>query len=261
MGQKAHPNGLRVGFFKDWTSRWYADGPELPALLVEDTKIRKFIKSAYYSAGVTRIDIERAAQQVKVVIHTAKPGMVIGKGGTGVEDLRKKLEAATGKKVKIDIIEIKNPELDAQIVAEGIAQQLEKRIGVRRAMKQAITRSMRMGAKGLRVIVSGRIGGAEIARKERDSAGTVPLHTLRADIDFGVAEAKTTYGQIGVKVWVFRGEFGEALPEPPKHDRRDRDRGGRRGGPDGGRGDRGGDRRGPQRPGAPRPGGPSRGGR
>lgn len=241
MGQKVHPNGLRVGFFKDWNSRWFAEGKELPALLVEDTKLRRYIKSAYYQAGVSKVEIERRAQEVKITIHTGKPGMVIGKGGQGVEDLRKTLEKMTGKKVKIDIVEIRNPELDAQLVAEGIAQQLEKRIGVRRAMKQAITRCMRMGAKGVRLIISGRIGGAEIARSERDSAGTVPLHTLRADVDFGVAEASTTFGKIGVKCWLYRGEFGEPLPEAPKGDRRDRERGGRRGGgPDrGGRGGRG----------------------
>ncbi len=251
MGQKVHPNGLRVGVYRDWTSRWYAGKKDLPALLVEDVKIRKFVKTAFYNSGVAKIEIERTANQIRVVVHTAKPGMVIGKGGAGIEDLRKKLETMTaGKKVRIDIMEIRNPEIDAVLVAEGIAQQLEKRISARRAMKQAITRAMRMGARGVRVIVSGRIGGAEIARKERDNEGTVPLHTLRADIDYGQAEANTTYGKIGVKVWVYKGEFGEAPVVP---ERRGDDRGPRSGPRGGGRGPGGGRPQGG--PGGGRPGG------
>jgi len=237
VGQKVHPNGLRVGVFRNWNSRWFASKKDLPALLVEDVKIRRYIKNTYYHAGVSTIEIERTQGQVRVVVHTAKPGMIIGKGGTGIEDLRKHLEAMTGKKVRIDIVEIRVPELDAQLVAENIAQQLEKRVSCRRAMKQAISRAMRMGAKGVRVIVSGRIAGAEIARRERDSEGSVPLHTLRADIDYGFAEANTTYGKIGVKVWINKGEFGEQVtpPEAPRRQER-RERGGRRGGRGGARG-------------------------
>lgn len=256
MGQKVHPNGLRVGVYRDWNSRWFADKKDIPALLVEDAKIRKYIKTTYYNSGVSRIELERTQGQIRVVVHTGKPGMIIGKGGAGIEDLRKSLEAMTGKKVRIDIIEVRAPELDAQLVAEGIAQQLEKRISARRAMKQAITRAMRLGAKGARVIISGRIGGAEIARRERDWEGTVPLHTLRADIDYGIAEANTTYGKIGVKVWIYKGEFGEQItpPEGARRDDRRGERGGRRGGPRGG-GDRGG------RPGDRGPRGGERGGR
>ncbi|BDG62226.1 30S ribosomal protein S3 [Caldinitratiruptor microaerophilus] len=233
MGQKVHPNGLRVGVYRDWNSRWFASKKELPELLVEDTKIRKYIKRTFYNAGISRVEIERSAGRVRVIIHTGKPGMVIGKGGAGVEELRKTLEQMTGKQVKIDIIEIRAPELDAQLVAESVAQQLEKRVSARRAMKQAISRAMRLGAKGARIIVSGRIAGAEIARRERDWEGTVPLHTLRADIDYGFAEANTTYGKIGVKVWIYKGEFGQQIvPAETARDRRER--GGRRG--------RGGDR-------------------
>lgn len=227
MGQKVHPKGLRIGITKDWDSRWYAQRGEFVENLLEDNKLRKFIKKQLYNAGVPRIEIERSARdKARIIIHTAKPGMVIGKGGAGVEQLRQQLERMIGKQIKLDIVEIKLPEVDAQLVAENIAQQLERRISFRRAMKQAIGRAMRLGAKGIKVMVSGRLGGAEIARRERDAEGTVPLHTLRADIDYGFAEANTTYGKIGVKVWVYAGESLTA--RPPREDRRDR-RGGERG--------------------------------
>ena len=206
MGQKVHPRGLRIGIIRDWDAKWYAEKKDFPALLLEDVKIRNFVKEKLNAAGVSRVEIERAANRVKVTVHTAKPGMVIGRGGAGVEDLRKQLETMTGKQVAVNIVEIKVPELDAQLVAENIAQQIEKRVSYRRAMKQAISRTMRMGAKGCKVTISGRLGGAEMSRRERDVEGTVPLHTLRADIDYGFAEAKTTYGQIGVKVWIYKGE-------------------------------------------------------
>ncbi len=224
MGQKVHPKGLRIGIVKDWDSRWYARRRTYSELLLEDIKLREQVKRKMYATGVSRIEIERAANRLKVTIHTAKPGMVIGRGGAGVEELRKQLEASTGKQVSINIVEIKLPELDAQLVAESIAQQLERRISFRRAMKQAVTRAMRLGARGIRVIIAGRIGGAEIARRERDWEGTVPLHTLRADIDYGAAEATTTYGKIGVKVWLYRGDNVAV-----RSDRRDDDR--RRGDP------------------------------
>ena len=205
MGQKVNPLGLRVGIIRDWESKWYA-GKDYADLLLEDVKIRDFLKERLKDAAVPTIEIERAANRINVTIHTAKPGMVIGKGGTEVENLRQLLTKMTGKKVHINISEVKNPELSAQLVAESIAQQLERRISFRRAMKQAIQRSMRQGAKGVKTLVSGRLGGAEIARSEGYSEGTVPLHTLRADIDYGTAEAHTTYGRIGVKVWIYRGE-------------------------------------------------------
>lgn len=206
MGQKVHPKGLRIGIIKDWDAKWYADKKSYAGLLHEDIKIRKFVKEKLRNAGVSRIEIERAANRIKLTLHTAKPGMVIGKGGAGVEDLRKQLEALTGKHVSVNIVEIRVAEIDAQLVAENVAASLEKRISFRRAMKQAISRAMKLGARGARIIVSGRLGGAEMARRERAAEGTVPLHTLRADIDYGFAEAKTTYGQIGVKVWIFKGE-------------------------------------------------------
>ncbi|SEN60867.1 30S ribosomal protein S3 [Lihuaxuella thermophila] len=205
MGQKVNPVGLRVGIIRDWDSKWYA-GKDYADLLHEDIKIREFIKDRLKDAAVSRVEIERAANRVNITIHTAKPGMVIGKGGAEVEALRAQLAKLTNKKVHINIHEIKNPELDAYLVAENIAQQLERRISFRRAMKQAIQRSLRAGAKGVRTMVSGRLGGADIARSEGYSEGTVPLHTLRADIDYGFAEAHTTYGRIGVKVWIYRGE-------------------------------------------------------
>lgn len=206
MGQKVNPVGLRIGIIRDWESKWYAD-KDFGDLLMEDVKIRDFLKKKLKDAAVSRIEIERAANRVNVTIHTAKPGIVIGKGGSEVEVLRNELTKLTkGKKVHINISEIKNPELDAILVAESIAQQLERRTSFRRAMKQAIQRTIRAGAKGIKTSVSGRLGGAEIARTEGYSEGTVPLHTLRADIDYGTAEAHTTYGRIGVKVWIYRGE-------------------------------------------------------
>jgi small subunit ribosomal protein S3 len=205
VGQKVSPVGLRIGIIRDWESKWYAD-KDFATLLHEDLKIRKFIKGRLKDAAVSTIEIERAANRVNVTIHTAKPGMVIGKGGAEVEVLRKSLTELTGKRVHININEVKKPDLDATLVAENIARQLENRISFRRAQKQAISRTMRAGAKGIKTLVSGRLGGADIARSEGYSEGTVPLHTLRADIDYGTAEAHTTYGRIGVKVWIYRGE-------------------------------------------------------
>lgn len=205
MGQKVNPVGLRVGIIRDWESKWYA-GKDFAALLHEDLKIRKFLEKKLADAAVSHIEIERAANRVNVTVHTGKPGMVIGKGGQEIEVLRKNLTDMTGKKVHINVNEIKKPEIDAKLVAESIAKQLENRVSFRRAMKQAMQRTMRSGAKGIKVLVSGRLGGAEIARSEGYNEGTVPLHTLRADIDYATAEANTTYGKIGVKVWVYRGE-------------------------------------------------------
>ncbi len=206
MGQKVNPVGLRVGIIRDWESKWYA-GKDFGTLLMEDVKIREYLKTKLKESAVSKIEIERAANRVNVTIHTAKPGMVIGRGGAEVEVLRGEItKIANGKKVHINIAEIKNQELDAILVAESIAQQLERRVSFRRALKQSIQRTMRAGAKGIKTAVSGRLGGAEIARSEGYSEGTVPLHTLRADIDYGTAEAHTTYGRIGVKVWIYRGE-------------------------------------------------------
>lgn len=205
MGQKVNPVGLRIGIIRDWESKWYA-GKEYGTLLMEDVKIREYLKQKLKDSAVSHIEIERAANRVNVTIHTAKPGMVIGKGGAEVENIRQYISKLSNKKVHINISEIKNPELDAILVAESIAQQLERRVSFRRAMKQSIQRTMRSGAKGIKTAVSGRLGGAEIARSEGYSEGTVPLHTLRADIDYGTAEAHTTYGRIGVKVWIYRGE-------------------------------------------------------
>lgn len=213
MGQKVNPHGLRVGVIKDWDSRWFAKDHLFGDILVEDYNLRKFLKKTLYSAGVPRIEIERDASRVKIFIHCAKPGMVIGKGGTEIDKLRQKCEAMLKKPVSINIVEIKTPDINAQLVAENIASQLEKRISFRRAMKQAIGRAMKLNAKGIKVCVSGRLGGAEIARTEHYHEGTIPLQTLRADIDYGFSEAKTTYGRIGVKVWVYRGEV---LPEVRK---------------------------------------------
>ncbi|MDP4179728.1 MAG: 30S ribosomal protein S3 [Bacillota bacterium] len=206
MGQKVNPHGLRIGIIKDWDTKWYASDKDFSDLLVEDVKIRKFIKTKLYSSGVSRIEIERAANKIKINVNTAKPGIVIGKGGTGIEELRKEVERMTGKSVLINISEIKAPEMDAQLVSENIASQLEKRISFRRAMKQAMSRTMKLGAKGIKTSVAGRLGGAEIARTEHYHEGTIPLQTLRADIDYGFAEANTTYGKIGVKVWIYKGE-------------------------------------------------------
>ncbi|NTV88884.1 MAG: 30S ribosomal protein S3 [Clostridiales bacterium] len=206
MGQKVNPHGLRIGIIKDWDTKWYANKKNFGDLLVEDVKIRKYIKKKLYIAGISRIEIERAANKIKVNVHTAKPGLVIGKGGAGIEDLRKEVEKLTGKSVLINITEIKSPDVDAQLVAENIASQLEKRISFRRAMKQSMTRAMKLGAKGIKTQVAGRVGGAEIARTEHYHEGTIPLQTLRADIDYGFAEASTTYGKIGVKAWIYKGE-------------------------------------------------------
>jgi small subunit ribosomal protein S3 len=210
VGQKVHPVGFRLGIVKEWESKWYANKREYADLLHEDLKVRRLIKQRFYTAGVSRIEIERAANRAKITIHTGRPGMVIGKGGSEVDKLRKDLESITGRQIQVNIVEIKHPELDAQLVAENIAFQLERRISFRRAMRQAQQRAIRLGAKGIKVAVSGRLGGAEIARTEWNPEGSVPLHTLRADIDYGFAEAKTTFGQIGVKVWIYRGEI---LPE------------------------------------------------
>ncbi|GGN62731.1 MULTISPECIES: 30S ribosomal protein S3 [Oceanobacillus] len=205
MGQKVNPTGLRVGIIKDWESRWYAD-KDYADLLHEDIKIREFLDNRLKIAAVSSVEIERAANRVNITIHTGKPGMVIGKGGSEVEALRKELNKLTGKRVHINIVEIKKVDLDAKLVAESIARQLENRISFRRAQKQAIQRTMRAGAQGIKTQVSGRLGGADIARAEHYSEGTVPLHTLRADIDYAHAEADTTYGKLGVKVWIYRGE-------------------------------------------------------
>lgn len=209
MGQKVHPKGLRVGIIRNWESNWYAD-KNYADLLHEDIKIREYIKGKLFQAGISAVEIERAANRVKISIKTAKPGIVIGRGGTEVENLRKTIEKMTGKKISINIIEVKKPEMDAQLVAEGIAAQLVKRIAFRRAMKQAVSRTIRLGAQGVKISCSGRLAGAEIARTEWYSEGKVPLHTFRADIDYGFAEANTTYGKIGVKVWIYKGEI---LPE------------------------------------------------
>ncbi len=205
MGQKVNPLGLRLGVIKDWDGRWFAER-EYAQLLHEDLKIRRMLKKRLFASGVAKVEIERAANRVKVTIHTARPGMVIGRGGAEVENIRKDLESLTGKQVQLNIAEVKTPELNAQLVAENIAFQLERRVSFRRAMKQALGRTMRLGAQGVKVNCSGRLGGAEIARRERYSEGKVPLHTLRADIDYGFTEAKTTYGKIGVKVWIYKGE-------------------------------------------------------
>ncbi len=208
MGQKVHPIGFRLGYIKEWNSRWFAE-KDYPQLLIEDIKIRDFLKKKLYHAGVSKIEIERAAskaKKVKVTIHTARPGIIIGKKGAEVENLKNELQRMTQKEVFINIQEVKRAELDAQLVAENVALQLERRVGFRRAMKRAVTSAMKLGAKGIKIAVSGRLGGAEMARSEWYREGRVPLHTLRADIDYGLAEAKTTYGVIGVKVWIFKGE-------------------------------------------------------
>ena len=206
MGQKVNPHGLRVGVIKDWDSKWYADA-EFSDYLVEDYNIRKFLKKKLYSAGVSKIEIERASDRVKVIIYTAKPGVVIGKGGAEIEVTKKELAKLTDKKVMVDIKEIKRPDRDAQLVAENIAQQLENRVSFRRAMKSCMGRTMKSGAMGIKTCCSGRLGGADIARAEFYSEGTIPLQTLRANIDYGFAEANTTYGKVGVKVWIYKGEI------------------------------------------------------
>ena len=209
MGQKVNPHGIRLGIVKTWDAKWYAD-KDFADNLHEDIKIRAFLKDSLKIAGVSKIETERSKNRLKLTIHTAKPGMVIGRGGSGIEQIKEGLKKYTTKHVDINIAEIKQPDMDATLVAENIAAQLERRIAFRRAMKQAVSRTMRMGAKGIKVKVGGRLGGAEIARSESYREGSIPLHTLRADIDYGTAEAHTTYGRIGVKVWIFKGEV---LPE------------------------------------------------
>ena len=233
MGQKVNPHGLRVGVIKDWDSKWYAEA-DFADCLVEDYQIRKFLKKKLYSAGVSKIEIERTSDRVKIIISTAKPGMIIGKGGAEIEKVRAELQKMTTKKVVVDIKEVKRPDREAQLVAENIAQQLEGRVSFRRAMKSVIGRTMKSGAKGIKTMVSGRLGGAEIARSENYHEGTIPLQTLRADIDYGVARANTTYGVIGVKVWIYKGEVlkgdaAKAAAQREKVERKSRDnnRGGR----------------------------------
>ena len=223
MGQKVNPHGLRVGVIKDWDSKWYADG-DFADYLVEDYNIRTFLKKKLYAAGVSKIEIERASDRVKVIIYTAKPGVVIGKGGAEIEKIKAEVQKLTDKKLVVDIKEVKRPDKDAQLVAENIASQLERRISFRRAMKQSIGRTMRLGAKGIKTKVSGRLGGAEIARSESYHEGTIPLQTIRADIDYGFAEAHTTYGRIGVKVWIYQGE----VLHESRNKRRNRREGGNR---------------------------------
>ncbi len=213
MGQKVNPHGLRVGVIKDWDSRWYADDKDFADFLVEDYKIREYLKKKLYNAGVSKIEIERASDRVKVIIFTAKPGVIIGKGGQEIEVTKQKLQKFTNKKLVLDIKEIKRPDREAQLVAENIAQQLENRVSFRRAMKSTMGRTLKAGALGIKTAVSGRLGGADIARTEFYSEGTIPLQTLRADIDYGFAEADTTYGKLGVKVWIYKGEV---LPQKAK---------------------------------------------
>ena len=217
MGQKVNPHGLRVGVIKDWDSRWYAREDKVGDLVVEDYNIRKYLKSTLYSAGIAKIEIERDNAKVKISIHCSRPGVIIGKGGTEIEVLRKKIEAKLGKTVALNIVEVRSPDLNAQLVAENIAAQLEKRISFRRAMKQAIQRATRLGAKGIKCTCGGRLGGAEIARSESYHEGTIPLQTIRADIEYGFAEAATTFGRIGVKVWIYKGEIlSQALRTTPR---------------------------------------------
>jgi small subunit ribosomal protein S3 len=215
LGQKVHPKGLRLGIIRTWESRWYAD-KDYQALLHEDLKVREHVKRRLYDSGVARVEIERAANKLKVTVHTAKPGMVIGRGGQEVERLRKELEEMTGRQTTINIVEVKAPELEAQLVAEGVALQLERRARFLYVIKRAAQRTMQRGARGVKIMVSGRLNGAELARREWTAEGSVPLHTLRADIDYGFAEARTTYGQLGVKVWIYKGEV---LPETPSAQR------------------------------------------
>ncbi len=212
MGQKVNPHGLRVGIIKDWDSRWYAE-KDFADFLVEDHEIREFLKKKLYNAGISKVEIERASDRIKVIIFTAKPGVIIGKGGADIEKLKNELTKITDKKLVVDIKEIKRPDREAQLVAENIAQQLENRVSFRRAMKSTMSRTLKAGALGIKTAVSGRLGGADIARTEFYSEGTIPLQTLRADIDYGFAEADTTYGKLGVKVWIYKGEV---LPKKAK---------------------------------------------
>lgn len=249
MGQKVNPHGLRVGVIKNWDSRWFASDEKFGDILVSDHKIREFLKKKLFLAGVPKVEIERDnTGRVRVFIHCAKPGIVIGRGGTEIDGLKAELEAMVGAPVSVNVIEVKPVEMNAQLVAESIAAQLERRIGFRRAMKQAIGRTMRMGAKGIKICVSGRLGGAEIARTEHYHEGTIPLQTIRADIDYGFWEANTTYGKIGVKVWIYKGEVFSEVARTGNEDRRqnrrndrgprrDRREGGRDGGREGGRRD------------------------
>ena len=220
MGQKVNPHGIRLGIVKDWDARWYAD-KDFAQNLHEDIKIRDYLKKSLQTAGVPRVETERSKNRLKLTIHTAKPGMVIGRGGSGIEQIKEGLKNLTDKRVDINIAELKQPDLDATLVAENIAAQLERRIAFRRAMKQAVGRTMRLGAKGIKIAVSGRLGGAEIARRESYREGSIPLHTLRADIDYGTAEAHTTYGRIGIKVWIFKGEV---LPDKKQQSRNGKER-------------------------------------
>jgi small subunit ribosomal protein S3 len=220
MGQKIHPNGFRLGVIRPWASRWYA-AKGMGALLEEDERIRRHVKRRLYDSGVARIELERAANRLKLTVHTAKPGMVIGRGGAEVERLRRELEKISGRQCSIDIVEIKAPELEAQLVAEGVALQLERRAKFMYVIKRAAQRTMQRGAKGVKVMVSGRLNGAELSRQEWTAQGSVPLHTLRADIDYGFAEASTTYGQLGVKVWIYKGEIlpaatSQSAPAPAR---------------------------------------------
>ena len=233
MGQKVNPNGLRVGVIKDWESRWYADKKDFGDTLVEDYNLREYLLETLAPAGVPKVEIERDAKRVRINIHVAKPGMVIGRGGAEIEKLKATLEKKLGKSVSLNIVEIKNPDVNAQLVAENIAAQLERRISFRRALKQAIGRAMKLGAKGIKCQASGRLGGAEIARSETYKEGTIPLQTIRADIDYGFAEAKTTYGRIGVKVWIYSGEVlqvsnNEERRRPERRRPRQRKEGGAR---------------------------------
>ncbi len=219
MGQKINPTGLRIGVIKDWESRWYAKKSDFGDTLVEDYELREYLLETLAPAGVPKVEIERTAKRVRINIHVAKPGMVIGRGGAEIEKLKATLEKKIGKEVSLNIIEIKNPDVNAQLVAESIASQLERRISFRRALKQAIGRAMKLGAKGIKCQVSGRVGGAEIARSETYKEGTIPLQTIRADIDYGFAEAKTTYGRIGVKVWIYTGEVLQASNNNERRER------------------------------------------
>ena len=222
MGQKVNPHGLRVGVIKKWDSRWFVSDKEFGDTLVSDYNIREFLKKQLQPAGVPRIEIERGDKYIRIIIHCAKPGMVIGRGGAEMEKLKEQLKKLTDKEVLVNVIEVRQPDLDAQLVAENICSQLERRISFRRAMKMAIGRTMKLGAKGIKIACSGRLGGAEIARTEHYHEGTIPLQTLRADIDYGFFEANTTYGKIGVKVWIYRGEVLADVKRERDYDRRDR---------------------------------------
>ncbi|MBQ8137616.1 MAG: 30S ribosomal protein S3 [Clostridia bacterium] len=213
MGQKVNPRGARVGVIFDWSTRWYSDKKSFAKQLKEDYELRNMLKEKFYATGISRIDIERSANKMTVNIFTGKPGMIIGRGGKGIEDLKKEVEVFVGHPVNLNVMDIKSPDTDAQLVSENIAQQLEKRIAFRRAMKQSIQRAMKAGAKGVKVSISGRVGGADIARTEQYHEGSIPLQTLRANIDYGFCEAKTTYGRLGIKVWIYKGQV---LPKPKK---------------------------------------------